>query len=98
MTKKEIEKLKSWKFGKKPIQGYLILFPESLKYLKLQSYWNKEQSEKGLPIIVYADINGFKINENSISCKTRAFDQIPSSKENIPFKYIQKVRFYDYNY
>lgn len=98
MTKKEIDKLRKWNFGKKPINGYITLFPESLKYLKYPSYYDIECAEQKRTIHVSPDHMGFKINENSISCKTQSYSGIPSRKENIPFKYIQSVRFYNYNY
>ena len=97
MTKKEVEKLKKWNFGKKPIKGYITLFPESAKYLKSISDYQKGLVEDGKVFYIHPDENGFKINETGISCKTREYG-VTSSREIIPFKAIQKVRFYEYNY
>lgn len=98
MTTKEFDKLRQWNFGKKPIKGYIYLYPESAKYFSFISEHDKECIYKDKQFYSYPDDLGFKINEDSISFKTRTFTGIPSIKVTVPYKYIMKVRLHNYNY
>lgn len=98
MTKKEIDKLKNWKFGKSPIGGYLFVFPKGMEFMKEVSEYQKESSEKFGYFCVFPDHNGFTIGENGIKFKTQKFTNQNQIKGEIPYKYIQKVRLYNYNY
>ena len=97
MTEREIKKLKEWVFSK-GINCYIFVFPSGIKFLKKPSTYTKEEVSKNRVFIVWPDSNGFKLTETGFKCKTMEFTGVPSERVEIPFNYIQKVRFYFYNY
>lgn len=98
MTDKEWDRLKKHPFGKRGITGYLYVQSDKAKlYLKPLSDWEEEGIRKYRNIYVTAN-DTFKLNENSISFRTRVYTDCPMRRVNIHYRDIASVRFHDYNY
>lgn len=102
MTIKAWNKFLVWaKTEKKPIDGYITLYPESLKFISNPTYYQTDSSEKGRDIFFSIGKGNIRISSDDLYliAKQMKFDGTPDNcKLSIPFKYIKRIRFYNYNY
>jgi hypothetical protein len=96
MTLKEWEKFKLWVLEKKkPINGYLNLYPSALKFLKFSGAPDQhlvEYAEKNRDLFIYIGDGFAQLRDDNL------FIKIKSYKGLIPYTYIKTMKIYNYNY